>query len=76
MHMNGVHHISLKAKGAEQFQQVLDFYQQVLDCPLVRRWGEGDHQGAMLDLRRVSSIVSAVINALNLLGISPTSRFE
>ena len=50
MHMNGVHHISLKAKGAEQFQQVLDFYQQVLDCPLVRRWGEGDHQGAMLDL--------------------------
>lgn len=48
--MKGVHHISLKARGAEEFRQVLDFYQQVLDCPLVRRWGEGDRQGAMLDL--------------------------
>lgn len=50
MSIKGVHHISLKAKGAKEFQQVLDFYQQVLDCPLVRRWGEGDSQGAMLDL--------------------------
>lgn len=48
--MKGVHHISLKARGAEEFQQVLDFYEKVLDCPLVRRWGEGDRQGAMLDL--------------------------
>ncbi len=48
--MKGVHHISLKARGAEEFQKVLDFYRQVLDCPLVRHWGEGDKQGAMLDL--------------------------
>ncbi len=46
----GIHHISLKARGAEEFARVLDFYQTVLDCPAVRRWGEGDGQGAMLDL--------------------------
>lgn len=48
--MRGVHHISLKAKGAAAFEGVLAFYRDVLDCPLVRRWGEGESQGAMLDL--------------------------
>lgn len=48
--MRGIHHISLKAKGAAEFEAVLAFYEKVLDCPLVRRWGEGDSQGAMLDL--------------------------
>ena len=50
----GIHHISLKARGAEEFARVLDFYQTVLDCPAVRRWGEGDGQGAMLDLGKGS----------------------
>ena len=50
MSIKGVHHVSLKAQGAEEFQRVLDFYQQVLDCPLIRHWGQGDSQGAMLDL--------------------------
>ena len=48
--MRGVHHISLRAPGAGAFEKVLDFYQNVLSCPLVRRWGQGDGQGAMLDL--------------------------
>lgn len=48
--MRGVHHISLKAKGAAAFERVLAFYRDVLGCPLVRRWGEGESQGAMLDL--------------------------
>ena len=48
--MRGIHHISLKAKGAAEFEVVLAFYEKVLDCPLVCRWGEGDSQGAMLDL--------------------------
>ena len=34
MSIKGVHHVSLKAQGAEEFQRVLDFYQQVLDCSL------------------------------------------
>ena len=48
--MRGIHHISLRAPGAGAFERVLDFYQNVLECPLVRRWGQGDGQGAMLDL--------------------------
>ena len=48
--MPRVHHISLKVSGPAAFEQVLDFYAQVLNCPLVRRWGEGEGQGAMLDL--------------------------
>ncbi len=46
----GIHHISLKARGAVEFAEVLAFYGTVLGCPVVRRWGEGDGQGAMLDL--------------------------
>lgn len=46
----GLHHVSLKACGEEQFRQVLAFYRNVLGCPLVRAWGEGMLSGAMLDL--------------------------
>ena len=48
--MKGVHHISLKVRGAGEFRRVLEFYETTLECPAVRRWGEGDGQGAMLDL--------------------------
>lgn len=48
--MRGVHHISLKAGGEAAFEAVLDFYGCVLECPLVRRWGQGEGRGAMLDL--------------------------
>ena len=46
----GIHHISLQAKGPEEFRQVLDFYGTVLGCPVVRRWNTGAWEGAMLDL--------------------------
>ena len=46
----GVHHICLKAAGREQWENVIAFYTQVLGCPLVRSWGEGEGSGAMLDL--------------------------
>ncbi len=48
--ITGVHHICLKAAGRAQWEAVIDFYTQVLGCPLVRRWGEGADSGAMLDL--------------------------
>lgn len=48
--LQGIHHICLKVKGAEAFQRVLSFYENTLGCSVVRRWGEGDGQGAMLDL--------------------------
>ena len=48
--LQGLHHISLKACGEGQFEAVLAFYSQVLGCPLVRTWGQGEGRGAMLDL--------------------------
>lgn len=51
--LQGVHHICLKAAGAEEFQRVLALYEGVLGFPILRRWGEGDGQGAMLDLGNV-----------------------
>lgn len=57
--MKGLHHVSLKARGEEAFEHVLAFYSQVLDCPLIRRWGEGESQGAMLDLGNTILEVSA-----------------
>ena len=46
----GLHHVSLKTCGEEQFQQTVAFYRDVLGCPVVRAWGEGEGSGAMLDL--------------------------
>ncbi len=43
--MRGVHHISLKAKGAAAFEGVLAFYRDVLGCPLVRRCGKAEEKG-------------------------------
>lgn len=47
---SGLHHISLKACGGEQFRAVVEFYRDVLECPVVRIWGEGENSGALLDL--------------------------
>ena len=46
--ISGVHHIALKACGEEEFQKTVDFYQNVLQMPLVRSW-EGEEAGVMLD---------------------------
>lgn len=51
--LKGIHHISLKADGETQYRSVLEFYQNILGCPLVRSWGEGESSGAMLDLGNV-----------------------
>lgn len=49
-HIAGVHHICLKAAGRAAWERAVAFYSQVLGCPLVRSWGEGDGSCAMLDL--------------------------
>ena len=48
--ISGVHHICLKAAGRAQWEAVIDFYTNVLGCPLVRSWGGGSGSAAMLDL--------------------------
>ena len=45
----GVHHIALKAKGVDAFNQTIEFYNGILSMPIVRTWGEGEQLGAMLD---------------------------
>ena len=57
--MRGLHHVSLKVRGEEVFERVLAFYEGELDCPLIRRWGAGKNQGAMLDLGNTILEISA-----------------
>lgn len=45
----GTHHVALTPCGGEAFQRTLDFYCGILGLPVLRRWGEGESQAAMLD---------------------------
>ena len=42
----GFHHVALRAQN---MQHTIDFYVK-LGCSVIRSWGEGDKQGAMLDV--------------------------
>lgn len=55
----GIHHVALKAAGEAQFHAAVAFYAQTLDCPVVRQWGEGAAQGAMLDIGNVLLEITA-----------------
>lgn len=46
---HGIHHIALKAQGEDAFRKTIDFYHGLLGMPIVRRWGEGDMSGIMID---------------------------
>ena len=45
----GIHHIALKAQGSAAYEKTLGFYCGLLGLPTLRKWGEGDGRGAMLD---------------------------
>lgn len=47
--ITGVHHIALKGCGLEDYKKMFEFYHEILGLPIVRAWGEGENQGAMLD---------------------------
>ena len=47
--IKGIHHIALKAQGLENFKALVEFYNGILGLPIVRRWGEGEGIGMMLD---------------------------
>lgn len=46
--ITGVQHICIKAQGLEQMEKTVDFYNKVLELPIVRRWGEGDGSACMI----------------------------
>lgn len=48
--MKGLHHIALWVPNQEVFRQTMEFYAQVLDCPLVRTWERKGQPAAMLEL--------------------------
>lgn len=45
----GVHHISVKACGPDDYEKTVKFYHEILGMPIVRTWGEGSAVGTMLD---------------------------
>ena len=47
--ITGIHHIALKAQGLENFNELVSFYNGILGLPIVRKWGEGEGVGMMLD---------------------------
>lgn len=39
--IKGIHHISLKCCNQEEFNKVVDFYENILKLPVARSWAEG-----------------------------------
>ena len=64
--ITGIHHIALKAKGIEAFEKLIEFYNGILGMPIVRRWGEGENLGAMLDTG--AGLLEIFSNAPDILG--------
>ena len=46
--IKGLHHVSIKTKGAEQFSKTVQFYRDLLGLPVIRQWQNGDTLGAMI----------------------------
>ena len=46
----GIHHVSLKAKGAEAFERTVSFYRDILGLSVAREWGRSpEDRAVMLD---------------------------
>lgn len=62
----GVHHIAIKGKGVDAFNQLLDFYHGILGMPIVRTWGQDQNLGAMVDTG--AGLLELFSNATDVLG--------
>lgn len=51
--IKGIHHVSLKCNGFENFEKTVDFYKNILGMEEVRSWGTGSSSGAMLKAGQV-----------------------
>ena len=47
--VTGFHHVALRYRGEAQLQDAVRFFCDILGMTEVRRWGEGDRTGVMLD---------------------------
>lgn len=39
--VSGIHHISLKCQNVEEYEEVVNFYQNILEIPVARTWDNG-----------------------------------
>ena len=46
--IKGTHHIALKATNLDEYQKLVHFYHDILEMPIIRSWGEGEHLGMMV----------------------------
>lgn len=47
--IKGLHHVSIKTNGAEQYNKTVDFYCNLLGMSITRQWQNGDDFGAMIN---------------------------
>ena len=47
--ITGIHHVALKCRGLEHYEQTVHFYRDILGLAQVRCWGEGERTATMLD---------------------------
>ena len=47
--ISGIHHVSMKCSGSENFDKTVSFYRDILGLSVKRSWGDGDGRGIMLD---------------------------
>lgn len=45
----GIHHVAIRCHGLEMLEKDVAFYHDVLGMDILRRWGEGDKTGVMID---------------------------
>lgn len=47
--ISGIHHVAIKAKGLDKFNELIKFYSEILGMPLIRKFGEIDAPIGMID---------------------------
>ncbi|MBO5981362.1 MAG: VOC family protein [Clostridia bacterium] len=62
----GIHHIAIKAKGIEKYNETVNFYTNILGMETVRSWGAGDNLGTMVDTG--NSVMEIFSNAPDVFG--------
>ncbi|MBD5136763.1 MAG: VOC family protein [Lachnospiraceae bacterium] len=59
--IKGIHHVSLKCCGIEEFRKTVHFYNIVLGMEILRSWGNGDESSVMIDTG--SGVIEIFANA-------------
>ena len=47
--IKGIHHVALKCRGIDEFEETVRFYCETLGMKVARSWGEGTGSGIMID---------------------------